>query len=142
MIEKTYGNVYFYIHGDNLDPEICTALIGLTPTRLCRKGDHQGEKRPLARTGRWEIELHNDKMYEINTATEALLDVLLPSKNAIHKILQNSGVEAGIFCVVCVYDERPCLRLSTECLRKLSELGIDYEIDYYNYTECREGTDK
>ena len=136
MKNKTKGCVYFYINADDLDPDMCTSLIGVPPTRAYRKGDSQGGKRPLARTGHWEVRFNNDEMREINTDTEALLDILLPSKIAIRKILRNIGIEAGIFCVVCAHDAKPCLRLSAKCLCKLSEIGVDYEIDYYDYTGC------
>ena len=143
MKETTDGYVYFYICDDELDPDLCTALIGITPTTAYRKGDLKHEDWHFRRrTGRWEVELRNKELREINTDTEALLDILLPAKSAIHTILQNKEIVAGIFCVVCVYDEKPCLKLSAECLRKLSELGVDYEIDYYDYTKCDEQDDE
>ena len=142
MSDMTDGYVYFYIHGDDLDPDMCTARIEISPTRTTRKGDFEGEKRPLARTGRWELKLYNNEMREINADTETLLDMLLPSKKAIRSILEDRRFIAGIYCVVYVVDERPCLKLSAECLRKLSELGVDYEIDYYDYTKCDEQEDE
>ena len=143
MNETTDGYIYFYIDGDTLDPDMCTAHIGITPTSKHRKGDVIAEGwRFRRRTGSWQVELKNKELREINTDTEALLDILLPAKSTIHTILQNKEIVAGIFCVVCVYDEKPCLKLSAECLRKLSELGVDYEIDYYDYTKCDEQDDE
>ena len=136
MKNKTIGYVYFYINGDDLDLDKCTKSIGLIPTRACHKGDYQGEKLPLARIGRWEIKIKNNEMREINTDTVNLIKTLLPVKKEIHSILKtNKNFISGIWCVVYAEDERPELKLTAKCLRKLAKLGVKFEIDYYDGTE-------
>ncbi len=129
---ETYG--YFYVECGDVDPGTVTALLGITPSEVYRKGDpHPHLKDRYRSGGGWKLlsPLPQDS-YFLNEHLEALVDLLLPVAEKIRTMPVD--FERGINCVGYYTRENPGFHLSRELQRKLVQL--DLEIDFDEYLSC------
>jgi hypothetical protein len=145
--EKEFCSCKLIVHGDDLDPQQVTALIGTPPSEAYRKGDHlpfpPGHERAgeagglILRTGIWRLEVDKEKKWEWDAAAQ--LDywcVFLNSREAAIRELQTRGYELMIDCFI---DEGPVVYLdvSVVLMQVLGKLGVALKFGFYNGENLR-----
>jgi hypothetical protein len=125
---------YFWIGGDNLNPEEFTQVIGISPTDSGVKGTpsphptlrEQGKTTPWTF---WKINL-NENSYNTDEVIQKLLSRVWHRRDAILEYVRSKpGVEVGVLIAISIYDDRPVYELSRDTIGKLAYLGCDFAID-------------
>jgi hypothetical protein len=139
--EKEFCSCKLIVHGDDLDPQQVTALIGTPPSEAYRKGDHlpfpPGHERAgeagglILRTGIWRLEVDKEKKWEWDAAAQ--LDYWCVFLNSE---LQTRGYELMIDCFI---DEGPVVYLdvSVVLMQVLGKLGVALKFGFYNGENLR-----
>jgi hypothetical protein len=129
---------------DDFDPDALTALLGITPTKLYRKGEvlESGRVRPFS-AWMWETAERAER------DSERLVQEILDKFEAVAIQLASArsrwGLDLQVGLVISMYGSievdphgasgaavsTPALYFSSQTLRRLSELGCSLDIDTY-----------
>jgi hypothetical protein len=126
-IDRT--RVTLAVHGDDLDPDAVTALLGRTPTDAHRRGDRKGPRSPPYRCGGWFLVLEGTAPEDAESLTRALLEAL-PADHAIWTKL-HAAYELQLWLGLFVKHWNRGLDLSVELLTRLATLKIPLVFDIY-----------
>ncbi|MFI5493228.1 DUF4279 domain-containing protein [Actinoplanes sp. NPDC051859] len=115
------------------DPDSVTALVGITPTEACRRGDPDPRPGRLPRRfSRWSFELPERETFETEDVVMELLDVIEPYASGIARACDELGMRAGVMVVICVKDGRsPVLGYQGQTIQRLARLGLSLHHDLY-----------
>jgi Domain of unknown function (DUF4279) len=140
--EKEFCSCKLIVHGDDLDPEQVTTILGVEPSGAHRKGDHlrfpPGHERAgepgglILRTGMWRLEVDKEKKWEWDAAAQLeYWCVFLMRREAAIRELQARGYELMIDCFI---DEGPVVYVdvSVELMQTLGNLGVALKFGFYN----------
>jgi hypothetical protein len=132
MTKISRAIVTLRFHGDDLDPDELTRLIGKQPSKAYRKGDVQPTKKKpdrLAHTGSWQLSTSYYEPSDLDAQIGELLDNgfadLLMWRDLARKYRGN------IFCGLFMEGWNEGLVLSTSTLLKLGERGLEIDLDVY-----------
>ncbi len=123
------------MQGDGLDPDECTRLTGLSPTKVEVKGQLRPAGRPPVRVTTWGISIEKTNSYSIDEVLTELIDLIWPQREAIIEYLANHPVSAIFAVNATLYKERPEYCLGGETLRRLAYFGVDFCLDIFDYRE-------
>jgi hypothetical protein len=124
--------VTFRFVGDSVNPIVITSQIGLQPSAAHAKGEVV-EKHPdrIYPSGFWGLESSVPTNRPLEDHLIHLLDVLEPRASAI-KELEQTGLVPDFFCGVFIgADLEALLRLGTETLGRMVEIGASLELHLY-----------
>ena len=129
------GRIYFGLRG-SFDPDKATALIGLTPTKIARKGEREPGKLP--KCSHWDFSLSGQSCYDIDVYELAsqLISHLEPKKREILKAIEQWSLESKLQ-VVLDYDcseesaSTVAIGFDASVIRFLAEIGAYIDVDTY-----------
>jgi Domain of unknown function (DUF4279) len=126
-------NVSLRILGDDLDPEIITREMGMSPDQSHKKGDLHGVRTPVVRKhGYWTItsSKHMAASAETNEHLEWLVASVAPKLNLLSAYKSRGWiVDVWIALHTSIGHGGPNLR--AEVLARLASLGLDVNLDLY-----------
>lgn len=113
-----------------LDPDFVTDQIGIRPSKVLRKGESRRSPRPPVAESSWEVECMRRKMYSIDESIAETLAIVWPRRKEIVTLCQTQRLECLFVTAVWADDEhRPIYELSSETLKKMSELKASWIMD-------------
>ncbi len=123
----------FVIAKHNLEVEACTAAIGIEPTRVWRQRHTHLSDHPDIPNTNWIVEHRDRALDRVSEAVDEVLDLIWPRKAEIRAFLDRSGATASVVCNIHLGEnhERPVYELSAGTIRRLGELGCDFEMDIF-----------
>ena len=127
--------VSLVLRGEELDPQMITEMLGITPRRSFKRGDQRGRdnKDKKWSYGFWmfesagQIESLNLKMHII-----WLLEQLEPAKPNLLEISRNDAFDAKISCFWIMPSTNEVLTIDPELLSRIAALNIRIELDIYS----------
>jgi len=98
------GEVYFALDGDEFEPDEVSDYIGLTATKVRRKGSKQIGPPPLPRSSGWEFSLGRveDEVIDVYAMSEALVNRLLPYVERIVEVEAKFGLIPRLQVVIWI----------------------------------------
>ncbi len=134
-----YCSSKLYVWGDDLDPEVITDRLGITPDKAWKKGDQQyvvrsdGSIRYLdfvQRRGCWRRAIDEKRKYwDVAAQLDYWCD-LLSSRDAGVRELQTYGYEMTIDCYIN-WGPTVLIDLPSNLLQKLGNFGIELSLGFY-----------
>jgi hypothetical protein len=125
---------YIRIWGDDLEPEVISAALELTPTRANRRGDQRFTPRMAApfvhRTGYWSCESTIPDDASPDDHLRHLLN-LVEGKSATIRSLVSTDHHVAFSCSLFLHTWNRGLELSPDTLGRIAALGATLEFDIY-----------
>lgn len=135
MSDEQYAiYVELAITGFEEDPDDLTSLIGLSPTKIGRKGERMnGKVGVVLKSNRWVLSIPFDRMrgYVLDSHLAELLRIIEPHTIAIREL--TSRTESYICCAVYDGDRETHLFVSSPTLRAIADLNLPLDIDTYAF---------
>jgi hypothetical protein len=136
MSDKTQFHTSFFLFGDELDPDFCSAYLDICPTKAHRKGMKRGGCRPVTPTGEWSLNIIWHDCYELEADIRVLFSMVYPIRKKILYVAELQKASIGVCSAIRVFNGvYPKLELSKEIIGKLADIHAEYGIDWYDYTE-------
>ena len=122
------------IHGDDLDPEEITRLLGATPTRAIRKdekivGQVTGRVR-VAKSGLWQLKVSDRTPEDLDGQIEEILSQMTDDLAIWRGISETYPMD--LFCGLFLGVHNEGMSLSAKSLAALGERGIELDLDIYS----------
>lgn len=134
---------FFCMSGDLLNPRLCTCLLGVSPTDSHEKGYIQARSGIPAPTGEWSIEHDWHPCKSLQLEVENFLCKLCPLKAAIAKCVSTQRLSVSFCTAFEVFDkDYPNLALSAQAIGCLADMGVEFSIDWYDFSEYDIDLDK
>ncbi|MGI8549914.1 MAG: DUF4279 domain-containing protein [Dehalococcoidia bacterium] len=115
--------VSFRLFGDDLEPDLVTAKLALTPSSANAKGTpFGGRSRGHYQTGVWLLDSQLPKEAELNDHLQWLLDRLEPRIEEITE-MRNMGYGTDFYCSLFMFREQAGIELTPEILSGIAALG-------------------
>jgi hypothetical protein len=114
------------VHGEGLDPDRVSALLGCEPTSAARQGD------PFPKKGRWLLKIDSrdcDENEDVEDGIKMLLG-RLPSDLAVWIELTNTYA-VSVFCGLFLESANRGFGISAEVSKLLSDRNIEIGFDLY-----------
>lgn len=125
--ERSTVSVSYRVKG-MFEPDEFSNRVGLQPTKTSRRQEH---RRLMARFSTWRIELGPFVAQEFPTsATDELLDRVLPHAGVLHSTVQATSTRAAIHFAARYGVVVPALHVTREQVRRIGALGcwLDFSI--------------
>jgi Domain of unknown function (DUF4279) len=116
--------------GDDLDPDIMTAIMGVCPTISYRKGDIFRRKThdKIQKTGSWRYRNQRSGDISLEEQINNLFN-LLPADLEIWRDLKR--FDPNLFCGLWLKEWNRSFDLSSEVLMRIAERGLRIGLDIY-----------
>ncbi|MBD2090253.1 DUF4279 domain-containing protein [Microcoleus sp. FACHB-1515] len=117
--------------GDRLDPNSITEVLGVQPTKSCRKGDifHGKVRDRIEKTGKWIYRSDEWKAIHLEDQINQLLDRLPENLDVWHELTAN--FQADLFCGWSVKRSNPGIFFLPETLKRIVDRGLGFGLDIY-----------
>jgi Domain of unknown function (DUF4279) len=114
------------VHGEELDPDRISALLGCEPSSWARKGT------PFPKKGRWILEIDSKDCDENDDVDEGVKMLLarLPSDPNVWTSLAK-GHRVDVFCGLFLASSNGGFGISPEVSRLLADRGLEIGFDVY-----------
>jgi len=127
-------HVSFTVFG-TLDPDRVTGILGVTPSRISRRGSRVQEGRVVIPVeDSWRLEVDGAKTSDATALVEQMIGRLEGLTSPLDR-LRAALPEAGLSLTVAAYipDESsaPSLRLDPSLTSRLAGLRVDFTVDYF-----------
>jgi hypothetical protein len=124
----------FRVMGPELDPDEVTRLLGLEPDYAHRRGDanlgKSGRRYADFPEGLWKISSGAGEEATVEEHLLALLERIEPGQAGIARC-HELGLRADVFVGLFAAGEPGGQGIGPETCRRLGELGLRLELDYY-----------
>jgi Domain of unknown function (DUF4279)/SEC-C motif len=120
------------VFGDELIPELVSALLGATPTDSYRKGEVKllrGGKELIHKTGMWRLGVPDREPEDLDGQVSELLAGLTPDLDVWRDLTELNQVD--LFCGLFMDESNEGFGLSVSTLSALAERGIELDLDVY-----------
>jgi hypothetical protein len=120
----------FAINTLDVAPEEASNYIGLTPTRILKKGEPRQPPRPPVAENRWQIESQKRTLYSLDESMAELLKIVWPKHERISSFCAEHHFECLFVSVAWIDDEnRPIYEFSPQTLEKMGALHASWIMD-------------
>jgi hypothetical protein len=127
LIDET--RVTLGVHGDDLDPDEVTRLLGCAPSCSHRRGDPRPRNIPPWPRGAWVLSVEGKAPVEPDHLISAVLD-RLPVDPAVWESLRSRfDVRLGFGLFQDAWNRG--FGLSSQVLRRVAEMGLGLDFDIY-----------
>jgi hypothetical protein len=120
--------------GPELDPDEVTRLLGIEPEYAHRRGDANagkgGRRYADYPEGMWKISSAEGEEATVEEHLLALLERIEPGRAGLARC-QEQGLRTDVFVGYFAQGEPGGFGLAPETSRRLGELGVRLEVDYY-----------
>jgi hypothetical protein len=130
------GEVYLGLYGDDFEPDEVTALIGLAPTRIARRGERNAVV-PLPGESAWQFSLGKVKadVIDVYAMSSSLIEQLTPHQAKIAGAVQAYGLFAVLQVVLWIDQDEatsmPAIGFERPVLDFLTAISATIDIDTY-----------
>lgn len=118
------------IHGDDLDPDEVTSILGRNPTAAHRRGDLHSKGRGVRRRGAWLLSVRGKSPTSPASLLNDLLDLVTSEPEAWASLLRRFDVGVGFGLLILGWNRGFDLPHAT--LRRLVALGLSVDFDVYS----------
>ena len=125
------GEVIFCIYCSDIDPDVVTQRIGLSPSRTRRKAD------PIPRQSSWQLSSGRvlSELVDVYELSSNLVACLEPHADAIRSLLQELDFSAELQVVLHIsIDEAvstPAIGFDKPVVEFLARVGASIDVDTY-----------
>jgi hypothetical protein len=124
----------FRVQGKDLDPDVITVLLGITPDHTHKCGDPRIGEDGVASApyshGQWSIYSSDVKFPNPGDCLKSLTS-RLSSKAELLREIRSKGYRMDIFIGMFEIQGNSTMSISSETLSELAKLGINLEFDMY-----------
>lgn len=130
------GEVYLGLYGDDFEPNEVSALIGLTATRISRRGERNAEI-PLPRKSAWKFSLGKVEadVIDVYEMSNNLIEQLTPYGSRIVEAVRAFGLSAVLQVVLWIDQDEtssmPAIGFERPVLDFLTAVSATIDIDTY-----------
>ncbi|NJO00918.1 MAG: DUF4279 domain-containing protein [Bacteroidia bacterium] len=131
-MKKSENRVYLRISNFSFDPKKITEMLNILPEETFKKGDivERPRRKLLRPYNFWSFLSPLPQTQPIEDHVQKVLEMILPKKDKLVKILEESEGELGI--VSYIYDDaNPGLHLDKIVMKTIADLGLELDIDLY-----------
>ena len=122
--------------GDDLNPDEITALLRVTPTESCHKGQKVVGKTTgkirVAKTGSWRLTAEGREPEDLEAQVFELLGQLTQDLSVWESL---SRFRPDLFCGIFMSSSNDGLPLSAKALLALGQRGIALDLDIYDFDD-------
>lgn len=138
--EMTYAQLRIY--GDDLDPEIITKNLGLTPSSSQKKGEERENslgRKLVFKLGGWFLSSEGFiQSKDVRRHLDWLLQKLNPAKGSLLEIQKTTGLTMDVNCIWWSAFAQGGPTLWPEQMRILAELNLECNFDISFYEDNKE----
>lgn len=122
------------VHGEELDPDHISTLLGCEPTSAARRGN------PFPRKGRWLLEVESEKCGENDDVEDGIRMLLsrLPSDGDLWVSLTGT-YSVRVSCCLFLAAFNRGFAISAEVSKSLSDRNLEIGFDVYFHRDPTEG---
>jgi hypothetical protein len=130
------GEVYLGLYGDDFEPNEVSALIGLTATRIARRGERNAVV-PLPRKSAWKFSLGKVEadVIDVYEMSNSLIEQLTPYESKIVEAVRAFGLYAVLQVVLWIDQDEttamPAIGFERPVLDFLTSVSATIDIDTY-----------
>lgn len=130
------GEVYLGLYGDDFEPEEVAALIGLTATKIARRGERNAAV-PLPRESSWKFSLGKVEadVIDVYVLSKSLLEQLAPYESKIVEAVRSFRLSAVLQVVLWIDQDEtasmPAIGFERPVLDFLTAISATIDIDTY-----------
>lgn len=117
--------------GDEFDFESCSSAIGITATKTWKR---KIPPHPLVPAAAWSVGFTKQPFESVNDAVEAVLKLIENREDKIKAFASRAGLRISLSCSVNIDEERPVYDLSSDTMKRLSDLGANFIMDIFDYS--------
>lgn len=129
----------FRIVGADVDPEVVTAILGMTPSAAHAAGEPFPRRPDRCRpTGAWILDSQLPDTAAVNEQVRQLLTVLEPQAGAVRRIAMR-GLRPSFLCGVFLSQPQGTIDFDSDTVRRMGTLGAALEIYVF---DVQGGTDE
>lgn len=126
---------YLGIGGSGLDPDMCSAALGLKPSFVWpRDARSKASRRVAGDYVSCKFEQGKKPFYRVDDAVTAFLDIIWPVRNALENFVDDDRYDVAITCSMKIDHDRPVYTLSANTIIRLAVLGCEFNFDIYDYS--------
>lgn len=119
------------VHGDALEPDEVSALLGHEPTRCHRKGDKCGSRRgSIESTGAWILDSRMPERAEVEDHIESILALLTADADEWASLTDRFS--ASVLCGLFLDQLNEGFELSPRICKALGSRGLVIAFDLYS----------
>ena len=129
MYSEIYA--YFELRGD-FEPDVITGILGIVPTKICRKGDQNPwfRVKSLYSQSYWSLESGLDHNRDLDDHVNAVMAKLEGAWDTFVRV--SAEHEAWLNCVIYSHGgDRPAIGLERGVLKRLAELNAQLDVDLH-----------
>ena len=140
-MKRSNSYVYFALTGDDFDPNLITARIGIEPTETQRKGD-QGKYKPKLSFSSWKLSTEKGKesIFLDNLVTE-IIDQLYEKIEVINQLKKEFKLSSVLEIVMDIdinaEQTTPALGHDLNVIEFLYKTKTRTDVDIYRYDSAR-----
>lgn len=128
----------FIVRGSRFDPDECTALLGIQPTKVWRFGDLIPKTILRRKDNGWLLSSGDqavDEKNSINLVTQVndLVGCLQPHTVKLKEMRGRLSLETKLYCVLYIEsDDRPTIQFGPDVIAWLAEVGAGIDVVTYH----------
>ena len=121
----------FMLRGKELDPQLVSELLGMTPTRSFKRGDQRTEEKKWPH-GFWGL-TSDERIQSTDLALhiEWVINQLEPVRQKLVEIMSDKQIDAEISCLWMLSTSHDGLSVSAVLLERIASLGLKLNLDIY-----------
>ncbi|MEA5470216.1 DUF4279 domain-containing protein [Spirulina sp. 06S082] len=126
----------FTVLNFDCDPDEITAFVGVTPSKVWKKGDLIYPNASVShKQNGWTIKSELDNSIELSKHIEVVLNKIEDNWQSFVKICCKYYAE--LECTIYIYDEdnRPTISFDKKLVKKLAQLNAEIDVDLYILSE-------
>ncbi|MEJ5203006.1 MAG: DUF4279 domain-containing protein [Anaerolineales bacterium] len=121
----------FILRGKELDPQLVTNRLGITPSRSFKRGDKRTEEKEWLH-GFWGL-TSDERIHSTDLALhiEWVINQLEPVRDRLVELMKEENIDAEISCFWILPTSHEGLSLGSDLLERIAFLGLKLNLDIY-----------
>jgi len=130
-MSENQGEVYFALMGDDVDPDLITRKLGITPSEISRKGV------PIPKFDSWRLSTGklSAGCVDVYAMAEQIVAVLLPKAEEIQDLIRKYNLTAYLNVVLIFANDEhtstPAIGFSRDIIQFLAKVDAAIDVDTY-----------
>jgi hypothetical protein len=125
----------FSISSDEIDPQIITDKLGITPCTIFKKGDPMKHNKNMKyRFSWWNVQTEYEKTHDINIPLKKIISKISEKSDKIIDLQNTFDIRSQICIVIKIYDDfKPSIYFKKETISFFNSINVDVAFDIYHY---------
>lgn len=124
----------FNITGTHLNPEEVTRVLGITPSRTWRLGDHIQNTLIQRHHSGWSLSTGRVESLDVGEQIASLLGLIDGRDTIVRSMLQDMSAEAEVSSAIYIDGATPSVHLGINLLERMRALRAAFDVDIYVFT--------